>query len=91
MGVYVDDMSAAYRGMIMCHMIADTHSELVEMADKIGVQRKWIQKEGTNQEHFDIALSKRRIAVAFGAQQITIRQLAIMLRDRKNACSPSYR
>ena len=25
MSVYVDDMREGYRGMIMCHMAADTH------------------------------------------------------------------
>jgi hypothetical protein len=37
MSVYVDDMGAPYRGMIMFHMIADSSAELLAMADKIGV------------------------------------------------------
>lgn len=54
--VYIDNMNAPFGRMIMCHMIADTKEELLEMADKIGVQRKWIQEEGTWQEHFDVSL-----------------------------------
>lgn len=38
--VYVDNMEAGYKGMIMCHMIADTREELLQMVDKIGVQIK---------------------------------------------------
>jgi hypothetical protein len=38
--VYIDDYNAKYRGMIMCHMIADSTSELLEMVEKIGVNKK---------------------------------------------------
>jgi len=56
--VYVDDMYKTPIGqfgrMKMSHMIADTRAELLEMADKIGLQRKWIQSFDTPREHFDI-------------------------------------
>ena len=71
MAVYVDDMRAEYRRMVMCHMIADTDDELHAMADRIGVARKWFQKPGTARRHYDIALSKRALAVQFGATEIT--------------------
>jgi hypothetical protein len=74
MSVYVDDMQAPYRGMKMCHMAADSTEELLAMADKVGVQRKWIQYPGTAKEHFDICLSKRAIAVQNGAQELTMLQ-----------------
>lgn len=68
MSVYVDDMEAPFGRMKMCHMYADTHEELVTMADAIGVNRKWIQYPGHPvKEHFDIALSKKRIALSLGA------------------------
>lgn len=51
----------------MCHMVADTRKELLEMADKIGVQRKWIQKKGTRHEHFDVSLGAKAKAVKAGA------------------------
>ena len=57
--VYVDDFSHPYKGMQMSHMIADTQKELLDMVDKIGVQRKWIQDYGTSKEHFDICKSKK--------------------------------
>lgn len=59
-------------------MIADTTQELLEMADKIGVQRKWIQKSGTMWEHFDIAKNKRTLAIKFGAIEITMMELGRM-------------
>ncbi len=70
MTVYVDDMNAPFGRMKMCHMFADSTEELQAMADRIGVQRKWIQYPGTIREHFDIALSKRALAVAAGAVEI---------------------
>lgn len=81
--VYVDDMRAPYRRMIMCHMIADTKEELLDMVDKIGVKRNWIQCEGTYKEHFDICLAMKEKAIKKGAKQITLRELAFMLQNRK--------
>jgi hypothetical protein len=79
MSVYVDDMRAAYGRMVMCHMIADTTEELLAMADQIGVQRKWLQRQGSHREHFDIAQSKRALALKHGAQAITQRELAKLI------------
>ena len=84
MAVYVDNFNAPYRRMIMCHMIADTQTELLEMADKIGVQRKWIQDFGTPREHFDICLSKKKKAIDFGAKEINMRELARITANREH-------
>ena len=77
MTVYVDDMHATemghYRRMKMSHMIADTDEELNAMADRIGVARRWHQGD-----HYDIALSKRALAVQYGATEITLKQCAMM-------------
>lgn len=85
--VYVDDMHTTAMGefgrMKMCHMIADTDDELHAMADKIGVQRRWFQHAGTPSRHYDIAMSKRALAVAAGAVQITLRQGACMVARRR--------
>ncbi len=79
MSVYVDDMKAAFGNMVMCHMWADTDAELLAMADKIGVKRKWIQghpelsfgkHRNASWVHFDIAMSKRALAVKAGAVEI---------------------
>ena len=75
MAVYVDNWSAPFGRMMMCHMIADTTEELLVMCDRIGVQRKWIQKPGTHWEHFDVCLSKRKAAIAAGAIELSPKDL----------------
>lgn len=82
MTVYVDSMFTPYRGMRMCHMMADTTHELLAMVDRIGVDRRWIQHPGTPREHFDIAASKRTLAIAAGAQVVTSRDLVRMRRHK---------
>lgn len=76
MAVYVDPAVHRFGRMIMCHMWADTDAELLAMADRIGVARKWIQGHevlsfGKHRRaswvHFDIAKNKRALAVAAGA------------------------
>ena len=83
MSVFVDDMRAKYGRMIMCHMGADTTEELLEMIDKIGVQRRYIQYQGTWKEHFDISLGKKMQAIDAGAIQMTRKQFVsrMMLRS----------
>lgn len=76
--VYVDDMRARYGRMVMCHLLADTDEELHAMAARIGVARRWHQAPPKHDSHYDIALSKRALAVAAGARQITWRQAGAM-------------
>lgn len=77
MTVYVDNMRAKFGRMVMCHMAADTLDELLAMADRIGVARKWLQQPPkASWVHFDIALSMRAKAVAAGAVEITAREMA---------------
>ena len=83
MTVYVDDMRAPYGRMIMCHMGADTTEELVAMADRIGVQRKWIRLKGQDHEHFDISLAKRALAVKAGAKEVTMREFVTLLGEKE--------
>src|SRR5687768_780068 len=83
MTVYVDDMRAPFGRMIMCHMIADTDDELHAMAKRIGVNPRWHQAPPRHDSHYDIALSKRALAVAAGAVEINQRQLGCMSTYRK--------
>lgn len=80
MTVYVDDMEAKFGRLVMCHMIADSESELHAMADTIGVARKWYQDD-----HYDIAKTKRALAVENGAKEITQRELGMIVIARRRA------
>ncbi len=83
MTVYVDDMRAKYGRMIMCHMIATDDAELHAMADRIGVALRWWQKPPEHESHYDIALSKRALAVRAGAVEITTWQTRMMTLRRR--------
>ncbi len=83
MSVYVDNMAKPFGRMIMCHMIADCTEDLMAMADRVGVARRWVQNPGTPTEHFDICLEARRKAVTAGAIEITMREAVTMLRARR--------
>lgn len=99
MTVYVDDMYLTKMGefkrrgggvMKMSHMVADSTEELIAMAEKIGVNRRWIQKAGTHWEHFDVAMAAREKAVQAGAVPVTMRELSMFCtRRRKNAAVES--
>lgn len=76
MSVYVDDVRHSFGRMVMCHLWADSLDELFAMADRIGVQRKWLQGHPTLSQprfrkaswvHFDIALGKKKLAIDAGA------------------------
>ena len=81
MTVYVDESRWKFGRMIMCHMVADKLEELHEMADRIGIKAKWFQAGSL--PHYDICKSKRALAVKFGAQEITSRELVEKFRSRK--------
>lgn len=69
--VYVDEPIWPFRGMMMCHMIADDVETLHAMAAKIGIARRWFQDpERHRYPHYDIAKTKRALAVKYGAVEI---------------------
>jgi hypothetical protein len=66
--VYVDDVEHPYGNMLMCHLWSDSLEELFAMVDRIGVQRKWLQKPPkASWVHFDIAKAKKALAIKAGA------------------------
>ncbi len=87
MTVYVDDMYRYEMGrfgrMKMSHMVADTVEELLEMADTIGLDQRWIQyPNDPTRVHFDISMSMRKKAVAAGATEVTMFDLARLRREK---------
>lgn len=87
--VYIDNFNAHFGRMIMCHMIADTTDELIAMAERVGVCRRWIQESGTYNEHFDICLSAKKKALQLGAKEIGFRDYARITNGREG--SPFYK
>jgi hypothetical protein len=87
MAVYVDDARRPLGRMLMCHMWADSKTELLHMADRIGVSRKWMQQPPRAKWlHFDICSSKREAAIRCGA--IPVDELAaVEHRARKDIAS----
>ncbi len=76
--IYVDDARLAFRRMKMCHLLADSETELHTIAQRIGVARKWHQGD-----HYDICLKMRAVVIQMGAIEITQRQAAAMRRRQK--------
>ena len=67
MPVYVDNAQLPFRDMLMSHMTADTLDELHEMADRIGMQRRWFQKPPkASYPHYDIPDERRFLAIKYG-------------------------
>jgi hypothetical protein len=103
MTVYVDNMEAAFGRMKMCHCWADSREELFDMMRRIGVQTKWFQRpdepdapEGmrASWEHFDIAMTKRKLAVENGAVEVcmfTMAEHANMQQFRKAIAAQQWR
>lgn len=79
MAVYVDGGRIPYRGMLMCHMVADTEAELHFMAAQIGIRRAWFQDHG-KAPHYDLCQTKRALAVAKGAIEVDRRGLIRIVR-----------
>ena len=73
--IFVDDMYKSnmgrFRGMNMSHMIAIDEKELHAMAKRIGVARHWYQGD-----HYDVCMSKRALAVKYGAIEVSMRELS---------------
>ena len=82
MAVYVDKADIPYGRMIMCHMVADTLEELHAMAERIGVRRKWFQGQGST-PHYDVCLSKKRLAIGFGAEEIGRHRFVEIIRQNR--------
>jgi hypothetical protein len=79
--VYVDRAKNGFGRMVMCHMIGDTLDELHAMADTIGVARRWFQSSPpASFPHYDIAQSKRALAIAAGAVDVDARTLVEHMR-----------
>jgi hypothetical protein len=80
MSVYVDKAKNQYGRMFMCHMVADTLDELHNMADQIGIKRRWFQNSGS-MPHYDICQAKKQEAIRLGAKEIESIELVALMRQ----------
>lgn len=80
--VYVDEAKHAYGRMVMCHLFSPDLEALHAMADRIGVARRWFQDPRAMPKvswpHYDIAKSKRALALAAGAIEVDKYQMVAM-------------
>lgn len=82
MAVYVDPLFEVDPGMITgfwpfptaCHLTADSHQELIDFAQLLGLRISWIQHVGLPSEHFDLTEGKRTLALRRGARAISADQ-----------------
>jgi hypothetical protein len=86
MTVYVDDASiAATAGphtSRWSHLFADTRSELHDFADALGLRREWFQ-DAPATWHYDLSEGKRARAIQLGAEAVTWREGADIIRERR--------
>jgi hypothetical protein len=68
-----------------CHLFADSEDELLAFAQKIGLQRRWLQHRGLYTVHFDLTVNMRRVAVGRGASSLTWREGVIVRRALREA------
>lgn len=78
-----DDAPRAFRNKPSCHMMADSHEELMTVARRIGLRPEWVQDAGTYREHFDLTPSRRASAVANGAIELTLSEMGMLLQERR--------
>lgn len=76
-------MKARAGRLVFSHMIADDDLELLAMARRIGVARRWHQFSKSYKSHFDVCQAKRDQAVAAGAVTITLAQCRAMVALRR--------
>jgi hypothetical protein len=78
MPIYVDQARNPFRGMLMCHMVADTLDELHAMAAAIGMPRRAYQPRSF--PHYDVPLDRRARALALGAIEVDRRGIVAVMR-----------
>jgi len=77
--VYVDNMNVKVGDWICCNMVGDTDDELYELAEQSGLKREWAQTGlYRDRVHFQVAMSKKKLAVKAGAQEVSMVELMTM-------------
>ena len=87
MAVYVDEPVWEWRGRRWCHLLADGDEELHAFAAALGVPRRGFQHSPQRpwKDHYDIPEEIRAQAVAAGALEVDLRQVAALVKARRIA------
>lgn len=84
MAVYVDKALTKWKGMLWCHLVADSLDELHEFAIVIGMKQQWFQEPPkVKYPHYDIPEFRRVLAIKNGAVEIGRRELIEKVRKLK--------
>lgn len=86
MACYVDQLreypDAGLRYTRFCHLLADTREELHQMADLLGMPRRYFQDHPWRWHH-DLPEPLRARAVELGAKEITMHEVGALLKRRR--------
>ncbi len=90
MTCYVDVVKhypdAGLRFTDFCHLLADTRDELHQLAGELGVPRRFFQDHAWRW-HYDLPSHLRADALDLGARELTTREVAQLLRQRRAQAS----
>jgi hypothetical protein len=88
MACYVDSVRSypevPFRFREFCHLLADERGELHELADHLGIPRRYFQDHPWRW-HYDLPEPVRARAVDLGAREITMHDVGALLRCRRDA------
>jgi len=83
---YVDTVrsypNAGLRFTEFCHLLADTRDELHDMADALGIPRRFFQEHPWRWHH-DLPEHLRPLAIELGAVEMDIHEVGALLGRRK--------
>ena len=86
MACYVDTVrsypNAGLRFTEFCHLLADTRDELHDIADALGIPRRFFQEHPWRWHH-DLPGHLRPLAIELGAAEMDIHEVGALLRRRK--------
>lgn len=78
MTIYVDELHDFGGDGVWCHLMTDSDDleELHGFAQRIGLKREWFQ-DHSRHPHYDLAPSKRALAVKRGAVEVTATEMLL--------------